>query len=100
MFGTREDLSYTKKDRMPPKLSIMVLIVVCSLLPSRSYAFRPGHSMSICINDLINEVYLSKAVENHVIGICLDVEKAYDCVCSFSFKQRLQNMQIHSRIRS
>lgn len=51
-----------------------------NMLPARSYAFRSGRSTSMCINDLINRIYHLKSMGFHVLGFCVDVERAYDCV--------------------
>lgn len=48
------------------------------VLPDRSYAFRPGRSTSMCINDMVNLIYQLKSSSYHVLGMCIDVEKAYD----------------------
>lgn len=48
------------------------------ILPSRSYAFRKGRSTTHCVNDVINTVYRLKSRGLVVLGICLDIEKAYD----------------------
>ncbi|XP_036330440.1 uncharacterized protein LOC118742460 isoform X3 [Rhagoletis pomonella] len=51
-----------------------------ALVPERSYGFRKNRSTTLCINDLINLVYIKKEKKMYVMAGCIDVEKAYDSV--------------------
>ncbi|XP_061386849.1 uncharacterized protein LOC133321790 [Musca vetustissima] len=39
---------------------------------------EPGRSTSMCINDVINTIEFYKKSGNQVVGVCIDMEKAYD----------------------
>ncbi|XP_075162822.1 uncharacterized protein LOC142235452 [Haematobia irritans] len=68
------------------------------LIPHRSYAFRPHRSISNCVNDLINSIAQYKSSGQYVLGLCVDVEKAYDCVDVYKLVNILTTMNINSHI--
>lgn len=60
--------------------------------PTSFYAFRPGHSTSMCINALINMVYALKSKGYHVLGFCVN---DYDCVCVEILKSQLESLGVN-----
>lgn len=68
------------------------------LLPKRSFAFTKNKSSTMLLNQLIHTIQLQKQNGLVVMGVSIDIEKAYDCVDLQVLKEILVSHQFDKRL--
>ncbi len=51
-----------------------------NILYPHQFGFRKNHSTTHALLDVIDECYKNLDIKNHVVGIFIDLEKAFDCI--------------------
>ena len=65
-----------------------------NILYENQFGFRKNHSTSHAINHSVNYVVSKIEEKKHVIGILLDLSKAFDTICHSKLLIKLQNLGI------
>ena len=73
---------------------IYSFLIAKNILYEKQFGFRKNHSTSHAINYSVKYVTDKIEQKNHVIGIFLDLSKAFDTICHSKLLYKLQNYGI------
>ena len=66
-------------------------------LYDKQFGFRKGHSTSHAIITLVEKVAKALDTGKMVVGVYLDIRKAFDCVCHHTLLDKLYKMGIRGK---
>ena len=69
-------------------------LVSKNILYANQYGFRKKHSTSNAINHSVDQITAGLESKNHVIGIFVDLSKAFDTICHSKLLTKLENYGI------
>ena len=68
-----------------------------NVLYGKQFGFRKQHSTSHAVNYSINHILKSLQKRNHVIGLFVDLSKAFDTICHTKLMKKLDNYGIRGK---